>query len=259
MPTLLLAKILVVPSFLFFISIAGRYWGSFVSGILSGLPVIAGPITVFLAIEQGEAFAITASQSTLQGILALLCFCFVYGKAALAWHWLPSLLIGWTSYMMVVMLLTITTFSPLLSIALICLCIRVFTWFTPTEAGPVKILSISAHEILCRMGCAAALVLAVTHFADTLGTTYSGVFAAFPIAATVLAVFTHAFHGGYQASLLLRGVMFGVLSLAIFYCTLSLTAPHLGFYLSCCVAVAAVFLLQSVNYYRLSRRDVKRD
>ena len=38
-------------------SAAGRRWGPGVSGWLTGLPLLAGPVSVFVCIEQGETFA----------------------------------------------------------------------------------------------------------------------------------------------------------------------------------------------------------
>ena len=50
---MLALKLLLVPCFLLLVSLAGRRWGAHVVGWLAGLPVVAGPILYFLALEQG--------------------------------------------------------------------------------------------------------------------------------------------------------------------------------------------------------------
>jgi len=61
--TLLALKLLVVPTLLGLISVAGRKWGPGVAGWLAGFPVITGPILVFLATERGSGFAAQAASA----------------------------------------------------------------------------------------------------------------------------------------------------------------------------------------------------
>jgi hypothetical protein len=55
--SLLAVKLVVTPVMVLAASLAARRWGDAVGGWLVGLPLISGPISVFLAIEQGPAFA----------------------------------------------------------------------------------------------------------------------------------------------------------------------------------------------------------
>src|SRR4051794_1227544 len=45
-------KLVLVPSLIAGATLAGRQWGAFVAGWLSALPLVAGPILFFIAIEQ---------------------------------------------------------------------------------------------------------------------------------------------------------------------------------------------------------------
>lgn len=248
MSILLLTKLLIVPTFILLVSLAGRRWGPFISGLLSGLPVIAGPITFFLAVEQGEAFAVASAHSTLLGITALTSFCFIYGWLAQFWHWSLTLITGWSCYFLISYGIANITLDLSISIVPALLCIGLFTHFTPNKRREQLSTEVSAREIVLRMSCAAALVFSVTQFANALGPIYSGIFAAFPVAASVLAVFTHASYSGHHARALLRGVMFGLVSLSSFYYAISLLAPHFGFYSAFYGAIAIVLLLQGANY-----------
>ncbi|MGF6700501.1 hypothetical protein OKW38_005113 [Paraburkholderia sp. MM5496-R1] len=58
---LLALKLVLVPAFLAALTAAARVWGPSVAGWLAGLPVVAGPIMLLLAVERGPAFAAVVS------------------------------------------------------------------------------------------------------------------------------------------------------------------------------------------------------
>ena len=51
-----LIKLIAAPLLLALATLAARRWGTVLGGILIGLPLISGPISVFLAIENGAGF-----------------------------------------------------------------------------------------------------------------------------------------------------------------------------------------------------------
>lgn len=75
---MLTIKLVLVPTFIALIAVSGRLWGSAVAGLLSGLPVIAGPILWLIYLENGLEFAQQAAIATVGGIVALSFFCFAY-------------------------------------------------------------------------------------------------------------------------------------------------------------------------------------
>jgi hypothetical protein len=54
---LLLLKLVLVPAFVGGVTLAARRWGLRVGGLLTALPMVAGPALCFYAIEQGNGFA----------------------------------------------------------------------------------------------------------------------------------------------------------------------------------------------------------
>ena len=48
-----LLRLLLIPAAVWLASLAGRRWGHGVSGYLGGLPLIGGPITLYLALDHG--------------------------------------------------------------------------------------------------------------------------------------------------------------------------------------------------------------
>jgi hypothetical protein len=61
-------KLLLIPSFIGLVSLAGRLWGPTVAGWLAGLPVVAGPILFLLWLEQGAEFARSATVYSLAAV-----------------------------------------------------------------------------------------------------------------------------------------------------------------------------------------------
>jgi hypothetical protein len=76
------------------VSLAGRRWGPQVAGWLAGLPVVAGPILFFLAVERGAGFAATASTLSLSAVLASVSFSLAFAHAGRRGAWWPALLAG---------------------------------------------------------------------------------------------------------------------------------------------------------------------
>ena len=61
--------------------VAGRL-GHRAGGLVGGLPVVAGPILLIYAVEQGQAFAAEAAAGAVLGIVSLVGFCVAYALAA---------------------------------------------------------------------------------------------------------------------------------------------------------------------------------
>ena len=69
---MLALKLLLVPAFLALLTLAGRVFGPGIAGWLAGLPWVAGPILVVLALENGGAFAARAASATVTEVMALI-------------------------------------------------------------------------------------------------------------------------------------------------------------------------------------------
>ena len=60
----MLLKILLTPLLILLCAGVTRRWGTFLGGAVAGLPLISGPTSFFLTLEQGPAFAAAASYNT---------------------------------------------------------------------------------------------------------------------------------------------------------------------------------------------------
>src|SRR5215469_9013779 len=95
---LLALKLFLAPVLIGLVSLAGRRWGPAVGGWLVSLPLTSAPVMLFLAIDQGTAFASRAAQDTLLGIMSVASFCLVYSWFSFRFGWPISMLAGWGAF-----------------------------------------------------------------------------------------------------------------------------------------------------------------
>ncbi len=254
MSTLLAWKLLLVPAFIGALSLAGRRWGPAISGWLVGLPVVAGPIVFFLAVEQGTAFAASAAQGTLTGLASLSAYALVYGRLSRALGWAGSLLAGWAAFFLSTLVLDRLPAPPLpLAFAAVGATFLLVLRLLPEVESLEDRTRTPAWEIAARMAAGAALVLAITGAARILGPRLSGLLTPFPVAATVFTVFTHRFQGGAAAVRLLRGLAAGSFTLAVFFLVVAMGLESLGIPAAFGTATVACLGVQGVSLLLIRR------
>src|SRR5512139_2039614 len=83
--SILVFKCLLTPLLMTAATLAARRWGAAVGGWIVGLPITSGPISLFLALEQGPDFAARAAVGTLLGINAVVATLLTYALLARRW------------------------------------------------------------------------------------------------------------------------------------------------------------------------------
>ncbi len=254
MSTTLAWKLLLVPAFIGTLSLAGRRWGPAISGWLVGLPVVAGPIVLFLALEQGRTFASGAARGTLAGLTSLSAYALVYGRLSRRFDWVASLLGGWCAFFLCTFVLDQVPLPPLLlSFLAVSGIFLLVLRLLPTIDSPDDVTGTPAWEIVARMAAGSALVAAITGVARTLGPQLSGLLTPFPVAATVFTVFTHRFQGGAAAARLLRGLVAGSFTLAVFFLVVAATLVPWGIAASFGAATAACLVVHAGSLLLIRR------
>jgi hypothetical protein len=252
--TLLAAKILLSPLCVVAVSLAGRRWGVAVAGVLGGLPVVAGPILLVETLLHGSDFGADAAAGALLGLAALTAFVVVYGRVAVAGGAAPSLLCGWTAFLLGVAILNLIQPQPALSLALVAACFALgLRLLPPAPAPPPAVVAPPWWDLPARALAALGLVLALTAVSGALGPHLSGLLAPFPVITSVLAVFTHAHDGFAQVGVLLRNFLFGFYSFAAFCFTLTVALPGLATAAAFGLAAAAALAVQATTFLLRSR------
>ncbi len=235
---LLLSKFLLVPIIIALISLAGRIWGPRISGMLGGLPIIAGPIVVFLTLDNGVEFGLASARAALGGVISLALFCYAYAWVSKNHEMPASMLAGLSAFFVFTAVgmhiaLPVTIYFPLVLLLLTAI-VCIFPEHTPNVEAPsvggasLGGAAVPSNEIAFRMLAAASLVLLLTLSSTILGPALSGLLAPFPIAGSILAGFTHRGSGAGAARYLLFGFTQGLFGMAGFFFAFALCLPDFG-------------------------------
>jgi hypothetical protein len=258
MSALFVFKLTLVPFFILALSLAGRRWGTAVSGWLVALPVVAGPIVFFIGMEQGEAFAAGAARATIAGLASLAVYSLVYCRVALRVGWVSSLLAGWLGFFLSTYLLNRLPLTLPQSIVLALSALVAAYLLLPAVESETSPPGTPSWEIAARMAAAVGMVLLLTALARPLGPHLAGLLVPFPVAATVLTVFTHQYQGGASAIRLLRGLVAGLWTMGVFFLVVAGTVERLGVGASFALAVAADLLCNGGSLWVLRRIQAAR-
>jgi len=240
---LFLLKLLLVPSLIAIVTLAGRRWGPAVAGWLSAFPIVAGPILLAIALEQGAGFAAIASANTLMAVLAILVFSVAYARNAR--RGMPkAMLAALLAYGLAVVLLqaiSLPLWAGFLAVLAGLLAAPYLFGAAPESTPPA---SKPANDLPWRMLAGAVLALSVTYAAAALGPRLSGLFAMFPVMSTVLVGFSHRTSGPGFAVALLRGMIKGYVAFAVFCVVLTLLLPRQSIAAAFLLATGAALLVQ---------------
>ena len=251
-----MAKLLIVPSMLLLLTLVGRHYGPALAGLLSALPVFAGPVLYILGLEQGNVFASEAAQGTLLAIAAVLVFSLTYSWMALKVGVVLSLLSSYVTYSLTAYLLQFVSLPIELCFVGIIILLQCAQWVFPKVATQQAVSApIGSVDLLLRMGLGASLVVVVTYFASAFGSRMSGIIAMFPLMTTVLVGFSHHHSGRLFAIALLRGMVYGYFSFAIFCLLLSLSLPNFSLVTGFSIALSGVMVAQLLTHNFLRRRQ----
>ncbi|MGG7605810.1 hypothetical protein [Massilia sp. BKSP1R2A-1] len=231
---LFLLKLLLVPSLIALVTLAGRRWGPAIAGWLSAFPIVAGPILLAIALEQGPAFASVAAANTLMAVLAILVFSVAYARNAR--RGMPrAMLAALLAYALAVAVLQALPLPLWAGFPAVLAGLLVAPYLFGPAPEQVPATGKPANDLPWRMLAGAILSLSVTYAAASLGPRLSGLFAMFPVMSTVLVGFSHRANGPGFAVALLRGMIKGYFAFAVFCVTLSLLLRD--------QAIGAAFLL----------------
>lgn len=202
-------KVLTAPVLIALVTMAGRRWGNAMSGALVGLPLTSGPISVLLAIEQGHRFAGAAAVGSLLGLTANVTSCLTYyAFLARRGPWLSATTAA-LAFVATAVLVSSMALGPGAATGLRVCTVAVGTALVRPAGATIRGAT-PVWDLPVRMVTAAAMVVAVTTAARSLGPFWSGILAPFPVFTLVLTTFAHRASGPAAAIGVLRGVVVGL-------------------------------------------------
>jgi hypothetical protein len=251
--SLLVLKVALVPLLMFGITHAGQRWGAAVAGWLSGFPVIAGPVLLFVALDHGTAFASAATLATLANTPANIAFGLSYSWLATRLPWFACLPLAVAVFFLAThTLLLLPAALPVAMTVTACILLVAPRLFPHQHTLPLHRIT-TRIEIALRMLAGGMVAFAISWFAQMLGARWAGSLSVFPVLGSILAVFTHHQCGAAGAAHLLRGQAIGLTAFSAFCVTLLATLPY-GVAISFSVALLAAGAVQRLSLAIIRRQ-----
>jgi hypothetical protein len=233
---LLILKLTIVPLALLLFVIIERRHGPRVAGWMSGFPVVAFPLLVFITLDHGAAFGSAAALGAYFGLVPWLAFTMCYAWAARRLNWAWSALISfavWTAMALVAVALQggprwlgILPFAAFIA--------ALFVY--PRGAASDEEREHVWWGAPARMAAGAVLTVVITQFAAAMGTQWSGIFTTFPVMGSIIAISSHVQYGKHAVQEAVAGMSMGLASVGTFcfaaYLLLGTTGTWVAFALS---------------------------
>jgi hypothetical protein len=251
---ILLLKLIMAPLIIATASLAGRRWGSAVSGWIVGMPITTGPIVFFLALSHNAAFASQAALGVLSGGFSLVIYALSYAWLATRFAW-PAAISGSLLIFTTSTLLLENADFPLVPlffaiVAAILLGLRLM----PRESiGQQNDTKMGPWDLPLRILVGTSFILIITGSASLLGARLTGLLGTFPLYISILSIFAHHQQGPAAAAHALRGLLFGMFAFAGFFITLGMLLEPAGIVWAFAIAALVAILVQGLSLWVLRR------
>jgi len=222
----LLIKIILTPLIIAAATLVARRWGERIGGLMIGLPLTSGPVSIFFALEQGPAYAASAAKGSILGLIPVAVFCAGYVKSArrLPWYLAAAFSIG----LYLVSVWAVSNLTPGLAweAIVVPLALVAGTFAIGDMEGQNRAVQSPWWDLSVRMATATTLVILITGSASALGPKWGGLLSPFPIFTFVMVTFSHSQGGAGAAWSLIRGVLPCLFSYTAFFIVVTLLAEN---------------------------------
>jgi hypothetical protein len=245
---ILVLKLILAPLIIGSASLAGRKWGSAVSGWIVGLPLTSGPVAFIIALSHDRAFAFDTIRGTLSGGFSLIAFTLTYVFVSKRFNWAVSILASALVFAGMTTILQGMTFPfmPLFFsvLAVIFIGLRLMPKYPviQSDVEPGK------WDIPARILIGTSFILLITGVAPYIGARLTGLLTTIPLYISIMTTFAHRHQGHESAVNVLRGLILGLFSFAGFYLVLGLLIENSSLALSFGAATLATVLVQGASW-----------
>jgi hypothetical protein len=235
----LIVKMAVTAGFLLAATIVAERAGPLIGGLVATLPISAGPVYIFLALDHDAQFIAQSALGSLVTNALNVVFAVTYallaqrgslpvslGGAFAMWlglSWAAGL-VQWTLPLAIVLNIVIIAVSLVL--------------VHPLRHVRVAPAPARWYDLVLRAAMVALLVGVVVSLSFTIGPTASGNLAVFPIVLSSIMIILHRRIGGRPTAAIMANAVVGLAGFGIAVITLNLTAVPLGSPLALTLALA---------------------
>jgi hypothetical protein len=240
---LLLIKMLATAGIVVSASLIAERTGPLVAAMVATLPVSAGPVYFFLALDHGDAFIADAAVGSMASNTATAAFSLAYVFAAQRLGAVGALSLSFAAWCLI--LLGFRTFEPsfavLTAVLLIAFPVMHLAARPYLSARPLNPPQLAWYAIPLRALFVSILVAVVTTLSFRIGPQWSGYFATLPVVLSTLVIFVHPRIGGPATAAIIGSGLLGLMGFGVALAVAHLTAlplgkwPALGLGLAVCV------------------------
>jgi hypothetical protein len=234
----LTTKMAITALFVSVATIIAERLGAAVGALVATLPVSAGPVYVFLALDHDATFISASAVASLALNAATAVFVTVYVLMAQRRSLWISVSLAFTAWLATTLALGPVHWTApsafVLNLVVFALC---FWIVRPFCLVPMPPTIRPWYDFVVRAGMVALLVGAVVTLSFRIGPTGSGVLAVFPVIYTSIMVILHRRVGGPATAAVLANTVPGLAGFGVALLTLHLTAVALGSALALTVAL----------------------
>jgi hypothetical protein len=249
-----LLRLALTPALIAAATLVSRRWGPAIGGAVVGLPLTSAPVSFFLALDHGPAFAATAAVATLLGLLSQAAVCLTFAWVGRRARWPVSAAAGVAAFAATTVALSEVRLTAGPAFLGVSAALLAAAWLMP--AGPLARVPSSPPrwDLPARMALGAAIVGVLTGVAGLLGPRWTGLLSPFPVFALILGSFTQRAEGPPAAAALLRGIVVGSLSHSTMFALIAVMLGPFGLAVTYTWASVAALAVNAVVIFASRRR-----
>lgn len=255
LPNHLLLKLIMTPLIIAAATLVARHWGENIGGLMVGLPLTSGPVSIFFAIEQGHNFAAHAALGSMLGLIPVAVFCTGYVLVSRRLPWYLTAAASISFYLASVWGMSLISPGLWLTTFLVPAGLTLALLVIGRTSKETVHLSAPWWDLPLRMVIASTLLILITTGAASLGSKWSGLLSPFPIFTFVMATFTHHQGGAPAARRLIRGVVTGLFAYLAFFLVVTLLVERASLLIVYPLAAAAALVVNGLSLARLVHKS----
>ena len=225
----LLVKMAVTAAFLLAATVTAERAGPLIGGLVATLPISAGPVYIFLALDHDAHFIAQSALGSLVTNSINVVFALTYALLAQKRSLAISLGGAFASWLVLIWASGWVAWTLPLAIVLNIVVIGFSFWLSaPLRHAPMPRVRRRWYDLVLRAGMVALLVGVVVTLSFRIGPTASGNLAVFPIVLTSIMIILHHRVGGPATAAVLANAVIGLGGFALAVIAFNLAAVPLG-------------------------------
>ena len=255
----LVVKMAVTAAFLLLATVTAERAGPLVGGLVATLPISAGPVYIFLALDHDAHFIAQSALGSLVVNPINAVYAVAYALLAQKRPLLVSLAAAFLGWVLLVWIGGFIVWTLPLAIAWNALAIGVCYWISaPLRHAPMPRVQARWYDFLLRAGMVALLVGVVVTLSFRIGPRASGNLAVFPMVLSSIMIILHRRVGGPATAAVMANAVIGLGGFAVAVVALCLTAERLGSAIALAFALAVSLGCNLLIYFVRRRALTKK-